>query len=144
MKLQRRPRALKILRFEAWFSFSTFNWLLWWFPRWLDTEICQFWPTAIVSVEVNIYIYCYRADIRIYLWLYNELDRKINVTAMQFLLVQNKHQTHEWTLFGSGANGPRVTCNPDCKKTDKTNSIYSSLKSHCLWVTLYVFIYCIH
>ena len=35
----------------------------------------------------------------------NELDKKIDVTAMQFLLVQNKHQTHGWTLLGSGANG---------------------------------------
>ena len=24
---------------------------------------------------------------------------------MQFLLVQNRHQTHGWTLIGSGANG---------------------------------------
>ena len=29
----------------------------------------------------------------------------IDVTAMQFLLVQNRHQTHGWTLIGSGANG---------------------------------------
>ena len=32
------------------------------------------------------------------------IDRKIDVTAMQFLLVQNKHQTHDWTLIGSDAN----------------------------------------
>ena len=31
--------------------------------------------------------------------------RQIDVIAMQFLLVQNKHQTHDWTLIGSGANG---------------------------------------
>ena len=24
---------------------------------------------------------------------------------MQFLLVQSRHQTHGWTLIGSGANG---------------------------------------
>ena len=24
---------------------------------------------------------------------------------MQFLLVQNRQQTHDWTLIGSGANG---------------------------------------
>ena len=35
----------------------------------------------------------------------NEIDRKIDVTAMQFLLVQSRHQTHDWTLIGSGANG---------------------------------------
>ena len=36
---------------------------------------------------------------------YIEKDRKINVTAKQFLLVQNRHQTHGWTLIASGANG---------------------------------------
>ena len=35
----------------------------------------------------------------------NEIDRKIDVTAMQFLLVQNRQQTHDWTLIGPGANG---------------------------------------
>ena len=35
----------------------------------------------------------------------NEIERKIDVTAMQFLLVQNRQQTHNWTLIGSGANG---------------------------------------
>ena len=34
----------------------------------------------------------------------DEIDRKIDVTAMQFLLVQNRHQTHDWTLIGSDAN----------------------------------------
>ena len=35
----------------------------------------------------------------------NEIDRKINVTAILFLLVQNRQQTHDWTLIGSDANG---------------------------------------
>ena len=35
----------------------------------------------------------------------NEIDRKIDVTAIHFLLVQNRQQTHDWTLIGSGANG---------------------------------------
>ena len=35
----------------------------------------------------------------------NEIDRKINVTAILFLFVQNRQQTHDWTLIGSGANG---------------------------------------
>ena len=39
------------------------------------------------------------------LWLDNERDRKIDVTAILFLLVQNRHQTHGWTLIGSGVNG---------------------------------------
>ena len=35
----------------------------------------------------------------------NEIDRKIDVTAILFLLVQNRQQTHDWTLIGPGANG---------------------------------------
>ena len=35
----------------------------------------------------------------------DEIDRKINVTAILFLLVQNRHQTHGWILIGSGAMG---------------------------------------
>ena len=35
----------------------------------------------------------------------NEIEKKIDVTAIQFLLVQNRQQTHDWTLIGSGANG---------------------------------------
>ena len=42
-----------------------------------------------MAVEVIISIYCYSAYIKIYLLLDNALDRKIDVTAMQFLLVQN-------------------------------------------------------
>ena len=33
------------------------------------------------------------------------IDGKIDVTAILFLLVQNRHQTHDWTLIGLGANG---------------------------------------
>jgi len=35
----------------------------------------------------------------------NEIDRKMDVTTILFLLVQNRHQTHNWTLIGSGATG---------------------------------------
>ena len=35
----------------------------------------------------------------------NEIGRKIDVvTAMQFLLVQNRQQIQDWILIGSGAN----------------------------------------
>ena len=34
----------------------------------------------------------------------NEINRKIDVTAIHLLLVQNRHQTHDLTLIGSGAN----------------------------------------
>ena len=55
-------------------------------------KCCEFLSCliTIVSVEVNISIY---------------IDRKIDVTGMQFLLVQNRQQTHDWTLIWSGANG---------------------------------------
>ena len=33
------------------------------------------------------------------------MDRMIDVTAIKFLLVQNRQQTHDWTLIGSGSNG---------------------------------------
>ena len=32
------------------------------------------------------------------------IDRKIDDTAILFLLVQNRQQTHDLTLIGSGAN----------------------------------------
>ena len=35
----------------------------------------------------------------------NEIDRKIDVTAIPFLLVQSRQQTHDWTVIGSGADG---------------------------------------
>ena len=47
-----------------------------------------------------------------------EIDRKINVNAILFLLVQNRQQTQDWTLIGSGANGldiPEYTMH-NCKK----------------------------
>ena len=34
--------------------------------------------------------------------------RKIAVTAILFLLVQNRQQTHDWILIGWGANGPGI------------------------------------
>ena len=40
-----------------------------------------------------------------YLLLDNEIDRKIDVTAIQSVLVENRQQTHDLTLIGSGANG---------------------------------------
>ena len=45
------------------------------------------------------------ADLRIHLWLDDEIDRKIDVTAIQFLMVQNRQQTRDWILIGSGTNG---------------------------------------
>ena len=53
-----------------------------------------------VSVEVNM-----STDWRIHNSNWIEIDRKIDVTAKIFLLVQNRQQTHDWTLIGSGANG---------------------------------------
>ena len=33
------------------------------------------------------------------------IDRKIDVTTILFLLIQNRQQSHDWPLIGSGANG---------------------------------------
>ena len=46
------------------------------------------------SFSKSKYFHLRSADTRIYLLLDNELDRKIDVTALQFLSVQNRHQTH--------------------------------------------------
>ncbi len=35
----------------------------------------------------------------------NEINRNIEVTVILSLLVQNRQQTHDWTLIGSGAIG---------------------------------------
>ena len=35
----------------------------------------------------------------------DEIDKKIAVTAILFLLVQNRLQTHDWTLIWSGTKG---------------------------------------
>ena len=61
---------------------------------------------TIVSVKLNISFYCYfRRYKNSYLLLDKEIDRKIDVTAILFLLVQNRQQTHDCTLIGSGAKG---------------------------------------
>ena len=51
---------------------------------------------TIVSVEVNISIYWYRQLKDSWLWLDNKIDRKIDDTAMQFLLVQNTWLNPDW------------------------------------------------
>ena len=38
-------------------------------------------------------------------FIYNKIDRKIDVIAILFLLVQNRRQIYDCTLIGSGANG---------------------------------------
>ena len=39
-------------------------------------------------------------------WMIRYIESsKIDFTAILFLLVQNRQQTHDWTLIGSGANG---------------------------------------
>ena len=48
----------------------------------------------------------------------NEIDRKIDVTAILFLLVQNREQTHDWILIGSGANGLGIYTGVTSNKTD--------------------------
>ena len=54
----------------------------------------------------------------------NEIDRKIDVTAKLFLLVQNKQQTHDWTLIGSGANKIDIQESLTRKKTLWIGGVY--------------------
>ena len=46
------------------------------------------------------------AQTRLLVWreLDNENERTIGATAILFLSVQNRQQTHDWTLIESGAN----------------------------------------
>ena len=82
---------------ETWFLIQGFITILYLKFRALYTTL----NTYIVSVEVNISIYCLAPVSS----LDNEIDRRINVTAILFLLVQNRQQTHDRSLIGSGANG---------------------------------------
>ena len=72
---------------------------------------------SIVSVEVNISIY------------YNKIDRKIDVTAILILLVENRQQTHDGTLIGSGANGLGIQ---GCRKGGSLKITYTLPLTNCL------------
>ena len=56
-------------------------------------------------------------------FIYNKIDRKIDVIAILFLLVQNRRQIYDWTLIGSGANGLGI----QKWKVDKVSLIYFGL-----------------
>ena len=62
-------------------------------------------PSSSITI-VSVEKFTDSSDWRIYNsdWI-NEIDGTIDVTATLFLLVQNRKQTHDWTLIGSGANG---------------------------------------
>ena len=67
-----------------------------------------------------------------YLLLDDEIDKKIDVTTMQFLLVQNRQQTRDWTLIGSDANGIGIHVCSRCflkKDFDETRSEKSQVKT---------------
>ena len=58
------------------------------------------------SFSRSEYLHLLLAPIRGFISLINnEIDRKIDVTTIKSLLVQNRQQSHDWTLIGSGANG---------------------------------------
>ena len=84
-------------------SISLFNLMKAWFGNSSSLDWYKCRPLyTIVSVKLNISFYCYfRRYKNSYLLLDKEIDRKIDVTAILFLLVQNRH----WTLIGSGADG---------------------------------------
>ena len=45
----------------------------------------------------------------------NEIDRKIDVTAILFLLVLKSQPTHDWTLIGADANGLGIQDHTDSR-----------------------------
>ena len=55
---------------------------------------------------------------------------QVNINLIEF----TKGLSTEISLFWS-------TRNPNCKKTYYTDSVESSLKSHTLWITLYICLY---
>ena len=57
------------------------------------------------SFSRSKYFHLLIAPIEGFISLIDEIDWKIDDTAKLFLLVQNRQQTHGWTLIGSGANG---------------------------------------
>ena len=57
----------------------------------------------------------------------NALDRKIDVTANQFLLVQNRQQAHDWNLIGWGANGLGIQ--ESINKMDQSTILIKSYKT---------------
>ena len=60
------------------------------------------------------------------LWLDNEIDGKLDDTAILIILVQNRQQTHDWTLIGSGANGLGIQeCLKCCKFQHRLLYVYT-------------------
>ena len=61
----------------------------------------------------------------------DEIDRKIDVTAMQILLVQNIHHTNDRTLIGSGTNGLGILEWPNVFGVTVTSFTYKiSVRAH--------------
>ena len=63
----------------------------------------------------------------------DEIDIKIDVTTMQFLLVQNRQQTHDLTLIGSGANGLGIQEWCYTKLDDEKNAEKSLQVDYSIW-----------
>ena len=61
----------------------------------------------------------------------NDLDRKIDVTTILFLLVQNRQQTHDWTLIGSGVYGLGIQEWSDTYKV--VSSVGMFMYDHKIW-----------
>ena len=62
------------------------------------------------------------------------MDRKIDDTAILFLLVENRQQTHDWTLVRSGANGPDIQ-ESFLKSSSLEIKSYAPLKENGFWKT---------
>ena len=61
----------------------------------------------------------------------------MDVTSILFLLIQNRHQTHDWTLIGSGANGlgiqEKLTKERNCALAKSVISKFLNLCNLMVW-----------
>ena len=71
--------------------------------------------------------------IHLYIYLYTGLPTEWDSKDDPKLLISELNLVFWWYICEFWS-----TRNPECKKTDETNSLQLSLKSHPFWVTLYV------
>ena len=61
----------------------------------------------------------------------NEIDKKIDVTAILFLLGQNRQQAHNWTLIWSGGYGIGIQeCEDNLNLLKAKERVIESIKTN--------------